>query len=82
MHPTCIHSTVWAEPASELGPDATRHRHLFEGRGKETGAMGQSILERIAQGEQNAVSECLDQYSDLVWSIARRMSPSRHEISI
>jgi RNA polymerase sigma-70 factor (ECF subfamily) len=38
--------------------------------------MGQSILERIAQGEQNAVSECLDQYSDLVWSIARRMSPS------
>lgn len=34
--------------------------------------MGLSILERIAQGDQVAVSECIDCYSDLVWSLARR----------
>lgn len=32
----------------------------------------QSILERIAAGDTAAVSECLDRYGDLVWSLARR----------
>ncbi len=33
----------------------------------------QSILKRIAAGEKNAVSECLDIYGGLVWALARRM---------
>jgi RNA polymerase sigma-70 factor (ECF subfamily) len=32
----------------------------------------QSILERVAAGDSAAVSECLDRYGDLVWSLARR----------
>jgi len=31
-----------------------------------------TLLEKIAQGDQAAVGECLDQYGDLVWSLARR----------
>ena len=31
-----------------------------------------SLLEKIAAGDQGAVGECLDQYGDLVWSLARR----------
>jgi RNA polymerase sigma factor (sigma-70 family) len=31
-----------------------------------------SILERIAAGDSAAVSECMDRYGDLVWSLARR----------
>lgn len=31
-----------------------------------------SILERVAAGDTAAVSECLDRYGDLVWSLARR----------
>ena len=31
-----------------------------------------SILERIAQGDQGAVPECIDTYGGLVWSLARR----------
>lgn len=31
-----------------------------------------SILERVAAGDSAAVSECLDRYGDLVWSLARR----------
>lgn len=31
-----------------------------------------SILERVAAGDPAAVSECLDRYGDLVWSLARR----------
>lgn len=33
-----------------------------------------SILTRVAAGESSAVSECLDTYGPLVWSLARRMS--------
>ncbi len=31
-----------------------------------------SILERIASGDRSAVSACIDTYSGLVWSLARR----------
>lgn len=34
------------------------------------------ILPRVAQGETNAIDECLDRYGGLVWSIACRLSPS------
>ena len=33
----------------------------------------QTILQRIAGGDQNAVQECLKTYGGLVWSLARRM---------
>jgi RNA polymerase sigma-70 factor (ECF subfamily) len=32
-----------------------------------------AILKRIALGDRDAVSDCLDQYGGLVWSIARKM---------
>ena len=34
-----------------------------------------TLLERIAAGDQSAVSECVDQYGGLVWTMARRMLP-------
>lgn len=38
--------------------------------------MDQVILQRIADGDQSAVQDCLDKYSGLVWSLARRMTRS------
>lgn len=35
--------------------------------------MTQSILQRIANGEQAAIQDCLSKYGGLVWSIARKM---------
>lgn len=35
--------------------------------------MTQAILQRIAEGDQNAVQDCLKAYGGLVWSLARRM---------
>ena len=35
--------------------------------------MARAILQRIADGDQTAVQECLDTYSGLVWSLARRL---------
>ena len=35
--------------------------------------MTQAILKRIADGDSQAVEECLDKYGGLVWSIARQM---------
>jgi RNA polymerase sigma factor (sigma-70 family) len=34
-----------------------------------------NILERIAVGDPQAIDECLEQYSGLIWSLARRFSP-------
>ncbi|MBL8182037.1 MAG: sigma-70 family RNA polymerase sigma factor [Blastocatellia bacterium] len=35
--------------------------------------MADSILKRIAEGDRNAVQECLNKYGGLVWSIARKL---------
>lgn len=34
----------------------------------------EAILDRLARGEPGAAEACLDQYGDLVWSLARRHS--------
>jgi RNA polymerase sigma-70 factor, ECF subfamily len=34
------------------------------------------LLERIADGDQTAVKECMDAYGSLIWSLARRFCPS------
>ncbi len=39
----------------------------------------QNLLPRIASGDQAAVEACLDRYGGLVWSLARRMCPTRDE---
>lgn len=36
----------------------------------------ESLLLGVAQGDSRAIQSCLDRYSGLVWSIARRMSPN------
>lgn len=37
------------------------------------------ILSRIADGNSEAVAECLDRYGGLVWSLARRLSGSESD---
>ncbi|HEX9208301.1 MAG TPA: sigma-70 family RNA polymerase sigma factor [Steroidobacteraceae bacterium] len=39
--------------------------------------MSESILVRVARGDQQAVRECIDEFGGLVWAIARRMTRSR-----
>lgn len=34
------------------------------------------LLPRIASGDSSAIGECIDRYGRLVWSLARRLSPS------
>ena len=41
--------------------------------------MAEAILQRIADGDQNAVQECLNSYGGLVWSLARRMLRSQED---
>jgi len=35
--------------------------------------LAESILKRIAQGDRDAATDCLDKYGGLVWSIARKL---------
>jgi len=39
-------------------------------------ASGESILQRVAAGDQSAVAEVMDRFGGLVWSLARRWSNS------
>ena len=39
--------------------------------------MTDSVLHRMAQGDQRAMRECIDEFGGLVWAIARRMTRSR-----
>lgn len=41
--------------------------------------MSQAILKRIADGDQDAVQDCLKAYGGLVWSLARRMLRNTEE---
>lgn len=38
-----------------------------------------SILARIAKGDRDAVQDCLNKYSGLIWSLARRMLANKDE---
>ncbi|MEO1584196.1 MAG: sigma-70 family RNA polymerase sigma factor [Planctomycetota bacterium] len=38
-----------------------------------------NLLPLVASGDQSAVEDCLDRYGGLVWSLARRMCPTRDE---
>jgi len=39
--------------------------------------MAESLLNRIAGGDARAVSECIEHFSGLVWSLARRLTRTR-----
>ncbi len=38
-----------------------------------------TLIERIARGDRHAVSLCIEQYSGLVWSLARRLLVNRSD---
>ena len=42
-----------------------------------TRRMTDSVLIRVAQGDQRALRACIDEFGSLVWSIARRLSRTR-----
>lgn len=44
-----------------------------------TRAETRSLLQRVAAGDMAAMQECIDEYSGLVWSLARRASISPSE---
>ncbi|MCP4890516.1 MAG: RNA polymerase sigma factor [Planctomycetaceae bacterium] len=39
--------------------------------------MSESLLEKIASGDRSAVSDCVNRYGGLVWSLARRFTGSQ-----
>jgi RNA polymerase sigma-70 factor, ECF subfamily len=51
-------------------------------RGEKGRAAPEPVLGRVAMRDANAVRECLGRYGGLVWSIARRFSPSDAEDAV
>ncbi len=68
---------VWAEagPGTVCGSAPPR---LGSGHSDgERNRLQESILQRVANGEPEAVRECTDRYGGLVWSLARRWNRSQ-----
>lgn len=60
--------------------DLTLQRSPFWGSlGTSHQPMSEAILQRISQGDRTAVQECLKKYGGLVWSLARRMTPTAED---
>lgn len=38
-----------------------------------------TILTRIAAGDETAVNECIDRYGNFIWALARKLTPNREE---
>ena len=36
--------------------------------------MTESLLERVAAGDEGAMASCVDRYANLIWSLARRFT--------
>lgn len=61
--PTCLAPTY---------NDAKTASHVLR-----TVRMTDSVLVRVARGDQRALRECIDEFGSLVWSIARRLTRTR-----
>lgn len=46
---------------------------------RERAKVSEALLPKIAAGDKDAVSACLDRYANLVWSLARRFTSDRAE---
>lgn len=62
-------------------PNSLRIRSIVNKRSldNQPGNGGDSILKRIAADDPTAVEDCLNRYSGLVWSLARKMIRNREE---
>lgn len=66
------------QPAITPQTDNHGHRSLVTQAERPTSAVSSqqpTLLQRIARGDESAVRACLAQYTDLVWSVARKFSP-------
>jgi RNA polymerase sigma-70 factor (ECF subfamily) len=40
------------------------------------GADSTSVLQRVAQGDRNAIENCIDNYGNVIWSMAKKFTDS------
>jgi RNA polymerase sigma-70 factor, ECF subfamily len=63
-------------PKQRARATAARVRHVARSPIEREDDVSDSMLLAVARGDARAVRDCMDRYSGLVWSIARRMSPN------
>lgn len=68
-------SLVGASPSGGL-------RTVLSGPWEFCSAVPTSVLQRVAAGDPAAVRECLDRFGALVWSLARRLTPTEAEDAV
>lgn len=75
--PVCLPLHTADNRAPHRAADADRRPATRAAGRRSRAEVSDSILQRVARGETGAVQECLDTYGGLVWSLARRFSPTR-----
>ncbi len=63
-------------PFRHVSASAARVRPVARPSIEREADVSDSMLLAVARGDARAVRDCMDRYSGLVWSIARRMSPN------
>ena len=38
-----------------------------------------TILERVAAGDESAVNDCINQYGNLIWALAKKLTPKQED---
>ena len=59
-------------------PRMRRLRSVSRLKGLDTG-LTETVLHRVAEGDPQAVKDCIEQFGGLVWSLARKLCPDRSE---
>ncbi len=67
-----IELTQRSMPGGHRRPRLPRAMTQSSRKSETLNSASMAILERVAAGDPTAVSECMDRYGDLVWSLARR----------
>lgn len=75
MTTLAIHAACSRNGLLDNVPDVRKRRKLRQ-RGR---VSKPTLLQLVAAGEPGAVQDTLDRYSGLVWSLARRLSPTRSD---
>ena len=60
-------------------PDVVHASRTFTKVGREPDRLSRSPLQRVADGDGDAIKICIDAYGSIVWSLARRMTTNNEE---
>lgn len=74
---SCNVEFALAEACRPSPRDVGTRKRRFDLPPLRPGPVASTLLQRVASGDRHAMSECMERYAALVWSVARRLATDR-----